>query len=198
MEHVDSPDLASYRERTINPLCTLTARDAERVLRDMSSALQYIHKKNIHHNDIKPENILYSKDRGAVLIDFGVSTADGFVHVGGSPWYVPPEFDKENRRGATGDVFALGVVMLFLLRMIPFPEKQTPRLMWIIADLKKEGPEARKARRTMLTWLEIVENASQELQRVSDEYINTLVTDMVKSEVKSRFTVDEILKVLQD
>ncbi|KAM0251139.1 hypothetical protein ACHAQJ_008309 [Trichoderma viride] len=205
MEHVDSPDLSFYRERNINPFCTLTTGDAERVLRDMSNALQYIHNKNVHHNDIKPGNILFSKKRGAVLIDFGVSTDDGSVHVGGSPWYVPPEFDKKTLRGAAGDVFALGVVMLFLLRRIPFPELRRPRLMWIIADLKKTGPLADRARQIMTKWLDIVEKTSDELERASDElehasdeFINATVAAMTKSEVEQRITVNEIVEALQN
>ncbi|TLD08051.1 hypothetical protein PspLS_12109 [Pyricularia sp. CBS 133598] len=44
------------------------------VLRDMSTAIFYIYRQKIVHNDIKPDNILYSPTRGAVLIDFGLST----------------------------------------------------------------------------------------------------------------------------
>ncbi len=42
---------------------------AEKIL----SALIYMHKKNVSHRDLKPDNILYSREEGKVkLIDFGV------------------------------------------------------------------------------------------------------------------------------
>lgn len=198
MEHVDCPDLASYREGTTNPLCTLNICDARRILRDISNALQYIHGKNIHHNDIKPCNILYSTSRGAVLIDFGVSTDDGSVHCGGTQWYIPPEYATVGWRGAPGDVFAFGVVMLFVLRRIPFPELQTPYLPWIIADLRKEGPEAEVANRAMKRWINIVHKASRELDLISDELdVYDLVVNMVEIDVSRRLTVDLIVEVLE-
>ncbi|GKT50169.1 putative serine/threonine-protein kinase PkwA [Colletotrichum spaethianum] len=88
----------------------------------MSSAISYFHSQGIVHNDIKPANITFSHTRGAVLIDFGLSSGlkDSAVHVGGSPWYTPhPQHAINGKRGAPGDVFALGVVMLFILRKIP-------------------------------------------------------------------------------
>ncbi|KAJ5000234.1 hypothetical protein K4K48_002966 [Colletotrichum sp. SAR 10_66] len=59
----------------------------------MSAAVAYVHGQGIVHNDIKPANILFKPSRGAVLIDFGLSSElkDSAVHVGGSPWYIPPE-----------------------------------------------------------------------------------------------------------
>ncbi|GKT61104.1 hypothetical protein ColTof3_08443 [Colletotrichum tofieldiae] len=50
-----------------------------------------------------------------------LSQHDTTVHVGGSPWYIPPEDGINGKRGAPGDAFALGVVMLFVLE-IPLPD----------------------------------------------------------------------------
>ncbi|EGR51751.1 uncharacterized protein TRIREDRAFT_103813 [Trichoderma reesei QM6a] len=99
-----------------------------------------------------PSNILYSKERGPVLIDFGWSTDSETVHVAGSPWYVPPEYPKEGTRGPAGDIFAFGVVMLFLMRKIPLPELLSPPLRWRIGNLRSKGPEALEALETMTKW----------------------------------------------
>ncbi|KAI8181898.1 hypothetical protein K4K51_001420 [Colletotrichum sp. SAR 10_75] len=73
--------------------CTLNVDEAAQILGDMSAAVAYVHGQGIVHNDIKPANILFKPSRGAVLIDFGLSSElkDTAVHVGGSPWYIPPE-----------------------------------------------------------------------------------------------------------
>src|SRR5436190_18817354 len=89
------------------------ASDARTVLEDMSSALDYLCEQRVVHNDIKPANIAYSPQRGAVLLDFGLAgEADVQAGEGGSPWYVPPEFAADaSARGAPGVVWALGVTM---------------------------------------------------------------------------------------
>ena len=46
--------------------------DAFQVLMDIASALEYLYSLELGHNDIKPSNILLSKERGAVLSDFGL------------------------------------------------------------------------------------------------------------------------------
>ena len=53
--------------------------------------------------------------------------------------YVPPEYATSGKRGAPGDVFALGVRMLFVLG----------RQSWRIADVHNRGT----ARDAMLNWV---------------------------------------------
>src|ERR1700757_2711318 len=106
----------------------------------MAQALQYVHQKGIIHNDIKPANILYDHDRGAILIDFGLSTQVGSpLCTGGTPWYMAPEFLADKKRGPPADILALGVVALYLLRHTSLPEWTGPKhhkmLDWRIAQV---------------------------------------------------------------
>ncbi len=64
---------------------------------DMASALAFVYENGIAYNDIKPGNILFSPARGAVLIDFGLSSDSMRASVvvtqtAGTLWYVLPEF----------------------------------------------------------------------------------------------------------
>lgn len=133
--------------------------DAEQTLRNMVSAMTYIHNQNIIHNDIKPSNILYERDRGAILIDFGLAARiqERRACPGGTPWYVPPEYLSQNLRGPESDVFALGIVMLYLLKTIPLPDLTEPG--WAIADVAR-NPQASKL---MRTWLEKAARAREQL-----------------------------------
>ncbi|XP_045386073.1 MAP kinase-activated protein kinase 3 isoform X3 [Lemur catta] len=51
-----------------------TEREAAEIMRDIGTAIQFLHSQNIAHRDVKPENLLYtSKEKDAVLklTDFG-------------------------------------------------------------------------------------------------------------------------------
>jgi serine/threonine protein kinase len=133
MEYSSCPDLAKQRDRS--HYFTGTEEDAMRVFRNMASALDYLHRERILHNDIKPSNILYNQDQPPILIDFGLaSTFGSIVCNGGTPWYVPAEYLAYRQRESPSDVFALGVTMLYLLKKIPLPDA-TERA-WKISDVQ--------------------------------------------------------------
>ncbi|KAL7966050.1 kinase-like domain-containing protein [Trichoderma sp. SZMC 28014] len=127
----DSRLMTLYLERLPQSLfrgtwAKLKQPDAFTVLRDISDALVYLSTEGITHGDIKPSNITYSPQRGAVLIDFGLAGYGGQDPGGGTPWYFPPlneTHGKLEKRGFSGDVWALGVTMLYLLRKIEWPER---------------------------------------------------------------------------
>ncbi|PON20108.1 hypothetical protein TGAM01_v211031 [Trichoderma gamsii] len=204
IEYINAPNLLFYCERRRNTYCKLDYSDARRVLYSMADALSFIHRKGVTHDDIKPANILYSKDRGPVLIDFGwSSTGDG--HCAGSPWYIPPEYKQSGKRGSPGDIFAFGVVMLFLLRLIPLPELQSPPLRWQISHLRKVGPDARKAIDKMNQWLEIVDRATDKLNNVPDNvsdksvgYVVGMVQGMLDFEPGTRISAHELFHDLRE
>jgi serine/threonine protein kinase len=186
MEDIDVPSLAQY------PPSTLTITDTTRILCDMSSALYYMHRSGFAHNDIKPGNILFSPARGAVLIDFGLSTelAERGVLTGGTPWYVPPEFMQGGQRGTPGDVFALGVVMLYVLNKFPLPELHG--LRWRIAEALNPTSEAAG---TMQLWQDVVQQTAEHLD-VASSALELLVKAMVARDLATRISLDSLAEEL--
>lgn len=155
--------------------------DVRRVFCIIVDALNFIHKQGFAHDDVKPANILYSKARGPVLIDFGWSSSclTGKVgHCAGTPWYIPPEYRHSGERGRPGDVFALGVVMLFLLGRIPLPELQLPPLNWRISHLRGTNSTT-KAMDEMNKWLNIVQIATRKLDQSPDLIRDKYVRDII-------------------
>ncbi|KAI6601849.1 hypothetical protein MCOR12_004136 [Pyricularia oryzae] len=194
MEHIKALSLLYYRKPTVaGPYCTLSSANVAQVLCDTSSAFSYIHSHRIVHNDIKPDNILYFPDRGAVIIDFGLSREipDSISHTyytGGIPWYLPREFlGRTPSRGAPGDVFALGVVMLFLTGKIPLPELCKAHPIWFINEALHLGSGARLA---MQKWLSFVKDISATLD--STDLLEDIVTQMVQAVPANRITTDEL------
>ncbi|TRX94761.1 hypothetical protein FHL15_004222 [Xylaria flabelliformis] len=159
---INAPDLRhrSWRSPESKYLNFLgTPSDAARVLYDISRALEHLAEQDIIHHDIKPANILYRNDGegrggGAVLIDFGLgSQGEGNRHNGGTPWYLPAEFLTSKSRSTSEDVWALGVVLIYLLRLIPLPDKGTLVKHWQIKDAALPGSSANKS---MTIWLAVI------------------------------------------
>lgn len=69
--------------------------------------------RTLLHNDIKPENIIVSKDKKATLIDCGIASEPKVDSFEGTTPYIPPDSlvgsDREYRED--GDLFALGVTL---------------------------------------------------------------------------------------
>jgi serine/threonine protein kinase len=111
-EYVDG---ISLREAiSANPL---PQKLIEKIIAQLSSAIDYLHKHNIYHLDLKPENILLShKGQNIKLIDFGLSTTDSFLGVAsGTLEYAPTEqIQDPEKQGVPSDIYAFGKIILEL------------------------------------------------------------------------------------
>ena len=95
-----------------------SAEDAEAVLRDVASALQYAHRRRIVHRDVKPENVFLDERTGrALLSDFGIARpidADGAITMLGAalgtPQYMSPEQIDGRQVDGRSDIYSLGVL----------------------------------------------------------------------------------------
>ncbi len=91
------------------------------ILDQVASALEFAHRNNVIHCDIKPHNILRDEDGNAYLTDFGIAyveagernTADGLV--AGSLDYIAPEQARGERVTPCTDIYSLGIVLYELI-----------------------------------------------------------------------------------
>jgi hypothetical protein len=210
MEHVDARDLSAKGHwRAANTdFFSGTRQDALRILRDIAGALNYIHGRNLVHNDIKPANILYSRERGAVLCDFGLSThSTNPASTGGTPYYVPPEFIGRKLRGGPSDAWALGITMLYVLRKIAIPESRARQnrpkpLYWMIADLNKAPAHPHRASHgppsaisQMQMWLAEVNEAKEKLNL--QDKLERMVAEMLVPNPQLRATMKRVIHELK-
>jgi serine/threonine protein kinase len=104
----------------------LSENEAREKFWQIISAIDYLHKFNIVHRDLKAENLLLDRDSNIKLADFGFSNFfsanDTLNTFCGSPPYAAPEvFEGKRYAGPEIDVWSLGVVLYVLVcGVLPF------------------------------------------------------------------------------
>ena len=124
MEYVEGESLQDLLRRTGRPLDLATTAH---IIAQVASALDYAHARGVVHRDVKPSNILLTRDGRAVLTDFGIARAAGFSRltqtgaVVGTPEYMSPEQARGQEPDRRSDVYSLGVVLYQMLAgVVPF------------------------------------------------------------------------------
>ncbi len=123
MEYVDGKNLKEYiREKGRLPI-----HEAVHITRQIAEALEQAHKAGVVHRDIKPQNILFSREGKVKVTDFGIAIAgDGVtVTVGdeivGSVQYIAPEQARGDLAGKQSDLYSLGIVFYEMITgKVPF------------------------------------------------------------------------------
>jgi serine/threonine protein kinase len=100
----------------------LSEMEAARIIRQLLSAISYLHENDIVHRDIKPENILFEsndQDSSIRLIDFGLSRTHSqddapMSSPVGTCYYMSPELLKGEYNRST-DIWSIGVIAYILL-----------------------------------------------------------------------------------
>lgn len=114
MEYVDGVDLYDLvdNKTQLDPVVSAI------IGRQVAEALDYAHRRDIVHRDVKPANIIISKRGTAKLSDFGIAKIGtplgDITRTGlgvGTPAYMSPEQVTGDALDARSDIWALGVVM---------------------------------------------------------------------------------------
>ena len=96
----------------------------------LCAALRSIHKVNILHRDISPNNIMLCNDGKVKLFDFGAARfASGIesLTIVVKPGFAPPEqYNRVDSQGPSTDIYALGATLYYALTG-EIPEESTDR-----------------------------------------------------------------------
>jgi serine/threonine-protein kinase len=122
MEFVDGQPIDAYCDRQ-----RLNIAARVRLFIDVLDAVQYAHANLVIHRDLKPTNILVTRDRQVRLLDFGIAkllddeenTEQTRLTQAGTraltPDYASPEQIKGEPLATASDIYSLGVVLFELL-----------------------------------------------------------------------------------
>lgn len=124
------------------------------VMRELFTALNYIHSKNIVHRDVRPENIFCSSSRFPMAIalgDFGLSNflsekrvnPDVLTSMLGTPPYISIDIVRRIKYGPIADMWSAGVVLYRMLSgRLPFTGKSDRQVIELIKRgvVRVDGP----------------------------------------------------------
>ncbi len=119
MEYVDGGSLKTL----LKGAGTLNVGDALHVLITCARAMGHAHEQNLIHRDIKPDNILLTKEGVLKVADLGLAKAlDEELSLtttgtgAGTPFYMAPEQYRDAKRvDARSDIYSLGCMLYELL-----------------------------------------------------------------------------------
>ena len=151
MEFIEGPSLREVlgRGRKLN------VGDTLRLAGDLLDALAHAHQFGVVHRDVKPENVIISPDRGAVLLDFGIAraivtsvsreiTRAGFT-VGSSSYMSPEQIDGDRKIDGRSDLYSLGCVLFEgLTGRPPFVRRKEAVVLQL--HLTEPAPDVRSIR----------------------------------------------------
>ncbi len=146
MEYIDGVSLTEWKAQKPRDF-----REMIKIAIQAAEGLEYAHRHNIIHRDIKPDNIMVNREGVVKITDFGIAKAlrrDSFkiTRTGttlGTPAYMSPEQAGGAELDPRSDIFSLGVVLFeFFTGKLPFEAEH--EMAYIVALMQEEPLRARE------------------------------------------------------
>jgi serine/threonine protein kinase len=129
MKYVDGVTLDEYRRRRIEKYGGVPTNELLDILWTIAKTLDYAHAKRVIHRDIKPQNIMVSREDGIQIIDFGLAeeirasmvevSETVVMGVVGTRPYMAPEQWRGRFQDARTDQYAFAATAYEMLAGMP-------------------------------------------------------------------------------
>lgn len=143
MELVEGITLKKYIEKKAR----LSYKEAVSIAIQVSMGIEAAHNNHIIHRDIKPQNIIISKEGKVKVTDFGIAKAASSntitSNVMGSVHYTSPEQARGGYSDEKSDIYSLGITMFEMLTgRVPFDGETTVAIA--IKHIQEEIPSPKE------------------------------------------------------
>lgn len=143
MELVEGITLKKYIEKKVR----LTTKEAISIAIQVAMGIEAAHNNHIIHRDIKPQNIIISKEGKVKVTDFGIAKAASSntitSNVMGSVHYTSPEQARGGFSDAKSDIYSMGITFFEMLTgRVPFNGDTTVAIA--IKHIQDEMPSPRE------------------------------------------------------
>lgn len=143
MELVEGITLKKYIEKKVR----LSTKEAISIAIQVAMGIEAAHNNHIIHRDIKPQNIIISKEGKVKVTDFGIAKAATSntitSNVMGSVHYTSPEQARGGFSDEKSDIYSLGITMFEMLTgRVPFTGDTTVAIA--IKHIQDEMPSPRE------------------------------------------------------
>ena len=124
LEYIDGPDLKWYLENRPSDL-----NERLVILSQICNALSYLHDNKLVHHDLKPANILFTRQGQVKVCDFSLAGSGGgllgFMDQAAveqiTPMYIAPELIRKEKATKLCDLYSLGIMMYIMFTdKLPF------------------------------------------------------------------------------
>ena len=143
MELVEGITLKKYIEKKAR----ISFKEAVSIAIQVSMGIEAAHNNHIIHRDIKPQNIIISRDGKVKVTDFGIAKAATSntitSNVMGSVHYTSPEQARGGYSDEKSDIYSLGITMFEMLTgRVPFNGETTVAIA--IKHIQEELPSPKE------------------------------------------------------
>jgi serine/threonine-protein kinase len=124
----------------------LAPTEAARIAAEVARALEHAHAQGLVHRDVKPENILLSREGRARVADFGLVLEASAAcltlsrHALGTPSFIAPEQARGESVDARSDIYSLGAVLYAMLAGVAPYAGDVPSM--VLARVLTERPRS--------------------------------------------------------
>uniref|UniRef100_A0A674AS97 Myosin light chain kinase, smooth muscle-like n=1 Tax=Salmo trutta TaxID=8032 RepID=A0A674AS97_SALTR len=177
MEYIAGGELF---ERIVDDNFEHTEPTSARYMQQLLEGMQYIHRQNIVHLDLKPENIVCVDTTGTriKIIDFGLAAklepGIPLMVMHGTPDFVAPEVISYEPVGLATDMWSIGVICFILLSgELPFQGNSDAETLSLVTAAHYEFDQ-------------------ESFEDISDQ-AKDFITSLLKKDTRCRLLCDEAL-----
>ena len=195
MELVEGITLKEYIEKKAR----LSAKEAISIAIQVSMGIEAAHNNHIIHRDIKPQNIIISREGKVKVTDFGIARAATSntitSNVMGSVHYTSPEQARGGYSDAKSDIYALGITLFEMVTgRVPFNGETTVSIA--IKHIQEEMPSPREfVPEVPLSLEHIIFKCTQKSPDRRYENIGLLIADLKESLINPEASFVQMSKV---